>query len=104
MQTEPREFQTMAASKLGRGFSRTPSQFGPSRGQSLSTCSPGMLDEAFAVYSRVDAGGTVGNQHTEPMAKNRPANLQSVARDLVASISDQLESISRQRHELERLL
>src|SRR4051794_2791241 len=93
MQTEPREFGTIAAAKLGRGFARISSQFRSSRGRSLSTCSPGMLDEAFAVFSRIDEGGTVPNQHTAPPAKNGRANLQSAARDLAASISAQLDSI-----------
>jgi hypothetical protein len=52
-----------------------------------------MLDEAFAVFSRIDEGGTVPNQHTAPPAKNGRANLQSAARDLAASISAQLDSI-----------
>jgi hypothetical protein len=63
-----------------------------------------MLDEAFAVFSRIDAGGTVANQHTAPTAKNHRRDLPSAARDLVTRISAQLESIDRQRHELERLL
>src|SRR3954464_9182718 len=99
MQTEPREFGTIAAAKLGRGFARISPKFRGLHGRFVSTCSPGMLDEAFAVFSRIDAGGTVANQHTAPVAKNHARDLPSAARDLVASISAQLESINRHRHE-----
>jgi hypothetical protein len=101
MRTEPSEFRTMAAGKLRKRFAKV---FRPSRGEARPICSPDTLDEAFAVYARFDAGEIVGDNRTEPLAKNSSAILQSAARDLFASISAQMESIDRQRHEPERLL
>jgi hypothetical protein len=103
MQTEPHEFRAMTAGKIEKGFSRI-SQHIASTYRHAEMCSPEMVDQAFAVYSRIDTGVARRKPIFDGAAKHGPKSLQSAARELVASISAQLESVDCQRRELERLL
>ena len=104
MQTEPLEFRSTVVNKRGKSLARTSQYVGSALGQVAAGLSADMLDEAFAVYSRIDAGTTSADQLSEPSALHRPKNAQLAARELVASISVQLAAIDRQRRQLEDLL
>jgi hypothetical protein len=59
-----------------------------------------VLDEAFANYTRVDAGSSSIETPSAPIATNWRAE----TRELIASISTQLKTLDGQRRQLARLL
>jgi len=82
------------AKRAAAGFT-----FGRSRKPS-DVCTATMLDEAFADYTRVDAG-TPAN---ELSAIEPTATLQTTTRELIADISTQLATLDMQRRQLLQLL
>ncbi len=100
MQREPIQFGAVTAARAKRsavGFSQSIRGARESASNKSTTI---VLDEAFADYSRVDAG-TPSN---EVPATSIPNNWQSVSRDLIADIAAQLETLDSQRRRLARLL
>ena len=88
MQREPMEFGTMRASRSNR-------RIAGSRPQLNDTSAAAVRDEAFAEFSRIDAGQT---------SAATPPTTRSLSRDLMADIASQLEALDRQRRQLARLL
>jgi hypothetical protein len=71
-----------------------------------------VLDEAFAEYSRIDAGSSpsanslsVNTAHaTTNSDRFDSVNLPTTTRDLIADIASQLDALENQRRQLARLL
>src|SRR5690348_13332015 len=103
MRMELPEFRSKLAGGRRKLSRRTFSQTFSSRARA-ATCNAEMLDEAFAVYSRVDAGETTRQSIEAESSADGREEFNSAARKLTASISAQLESLDRQRRELEQLL
>ena len=98
MQSEPFQFGTMTAARAKRaaaGFT-----FGRSTRKSSDVCTASMLDEAFADYTRVDAGTSANDLS----AIESTANLQTTTRELIGDISVQLATLDMQRRQLVELL
>jgi hypothetical protein len=102
MQMEPLEVRAATSNKLGRAFTRFLRDVRPPHSHAAGS-STEMLDEAFAVYSRFDKAVPKSDKAMQS-GSHGAVVLQSAARDLLASISAQLESIDHQRRELDRLL
>ena len=99
MQTEPIQFDAVSSSAAKRsaaGFAS--SHRVPKSPRNLSTAI--LLDEAFAEYSRVDAGTPTN----ESIATFAPTAWRAATRELIADISTQVRSLDRQRRRLARLL
>jgi hypothetical protein len=100
MQREPIEFNAMnAVRKLHRSMSSARLSNGmiePS-GKTAAV----VRDEAFADFSRVDAGSAPREVSADRL---RPANWRTATRELIADIATQLEALESQRRQLARLL
>lgn len=97
MQRKPIQLGEMSAPRSKRSAARAalalPSQI-PSRDFPSS-----VLDEAFANYSRVDAGSSTIESSARSVSTD-----QRTTRELVADISMQLKALDSQRRQLARLL
>jgi hypothetical protein len=98
MQSEPIQFD--AGSSSWAKWSAAGFASGHRMQKSVPNLSiPTVLDEAFAEYSRIDAGTSTNNSAPAP----RPTNWRA-APELIASISTQLKYLDSQRRQLRRLL
>jgi hypothetical protein len=99
MQTEPIQFDAVSSSRTKRsaaGFASSHRMQKSPTNQSTAT----VVDEAFAEYSRVDAGISTD----ESAATSAPITWRASTRELIAGISTQLKNLDRQRRQLARLL
>jgi hypothetical protein len=99
MQTEPTQFDAGVSSRAkpsARGFASSYRMQKSPRNQSTAS----MLDEAFAEYSRVDAGKSID----ESAAMSGPITWRAATRELIAGISTQLKNLDSQRRQLAQLL
>jgi len=99
MQSEPIHFGTDTASRAKRSGAGFTQPIRSARKLSINK-SDSVLDEAFAGFTRVDAGSA-------PIAdanKSAPQHLPSMTQALIANIATQLETLDTQRRQLARLL
>jgi hypothetical protein len=101
MQREPIEVNAMSAVRKTR---RAVSSTRPSEGAvepSGEMTEAVVRDEAFAGFSRVDAGTAPCGVAAD---RQRPANWRTATRELISDIAAQLEALESQRRQLARLL
>ena len=98
MQSEPIQFGTMTAARVKRAA--TGLMLGHTARKSSGAATVNVLDEAFADYTRVDAGSPASESSTIEST----ASLQTTTRELIADISAQLVTLDTQRRQLVRLL
>ena len=100
MQGEPIQFGVVAASRAKRsavGFT-LPIRSARNTASDMNVAT--VRDEAFADFTRVDAGSSADLGANKSVPRNRPSMTQS----LIADIATQLEALDTQRRQLARLL
>jgi hypothetical protein len=99
MQREPIQFGAMNASRAKRSAAGSVLSHG-ARKSSRNMSAATVLDEAFADYSRIDAGSSTN----ELIVTSVPTDRRAATRELIADISTQLKTLDIQRRQLARLL
>jgi hypothetical protein len=99
MQTEPIQFDAVSSTRAKRSAAEV--ALGYRMQKSPGNLSAAIvLDEAFADYSRIDAGTSTH----ESAATSGPTTWRAATRELIADISTQLKTLDSQRRQLARLL
>ncbi len=99
MQNEPIQFGAVAASRAKRSAAGFAHPVRGARTTSSDTKAATVRDEAFAEFTRVDAGSS-----TAISKKPTPQNWPSMTQALISDIATQLEALESQRRQLARLL
>jgi hypothetical protein len=99
MQGEPFQFGAVAASRANRSAAGFALPTRSVRNVANETKAASVLDEAFADFTRVDAGPSSHDAN-----KSVPQNWPSMTQALIANIATQLETLDSQRRQLTRLL
>jgi hypothetical protein len=102
MLRDPIVFGAMSASRTMRHSLAVRTSTHQSMTPASDLAAADVLDEAFAEYSRIDAGSAPSADATSDSPISN--NWRLVTRHLIADIETQLETLDRQRRQLARLL
>jgi hypothetical protein len=100
MQGEPIQFGAVAASRAKRSAAGFTQPIRSARKIASDRKTAVVLDEAFADFTRVDAGSPSNIATHKSVQQNWPSMTQA----LIANIATQLEALDSQRRQLARLL
>jgi hypothetical protein len=100
MQNEPIQFGAVAASRAKRSAAGFTQPVRSARNTSSDTKTASVRDEAFAEFTRIDAGSPPAAARQKPAPQNWPSMTQA----LISDIATQLEALESQRRQLARLL
>lgn len=100
MQSEPKQFGAVTASRAKRSAAGFTQPVRSAHKTASDTKTAIVRDEAFAAFTRVDAGSPAN----VAINKSAPQNWPSITQALIADIATQLETLDSQRRQLARLL